>query len=453
MVSLKDIGTPASPYYSPYGAGAGYKARQDNNNKHGNLGILVTAFLAILATGGPTYSFGVYASTLKVNLQLTQSQLDTLGAASFAAGFVSWIPGLCVDAWGSRAALLVGGLGQSVGLWMYWIVARFGYHVLPPASWIPILCTMSVIIFTANNLVIGGVFKAIVTACGLGTKGKAVGAGKAYLGLGAGVFSCVFRTLHALGFLPSDLDFLAMSAVLAVAAIAVPAMLGLPKSVDGISDVSTGRHYNILYTGLFFLALTVVGQSAMFMLRPNPTNVDIEITSEPNWFPEWMHGVLIIFLWLGPIFALYLVPTTLSRKETALDHSTRRQKARQDLHNHEDDDENHRVVKTSITGASRPTSKVNAQTRLLLSPARPKKSYNATNNNSHSNNDLENASFLPPLVQQESFLTERDQEEFVEICETPQPVKDRNLVEMLQTVEAWLFLLSSTTLVGSVSFY
>ena len=87
-----------------------------------------------MANGSPTYSFGVYAATLKANLGLSQSQLDTLGAASFAAGVVSWIPGLCVDAWGARTGLVVGGLGQSVLFACYWIVARFAYLGLPESS-------------------------------------------------------------------------------------------------------------------------------------------------------------------------------------------------------------------------------------------------------------------------------------------------------------------------------
>jgi len=191
------LDTPASPFYSPKAIGSHLLQHLDASaNALSNIPILVTAFLAILSTGGPTYSFGVYAATLKSTFDLSQSQLETLGSASFAAGFISWIPGLCVDVWGSKTALIVGGSLQSCGLLSYWLCTRWWADAeeIPTILVVPLLAFLSVLIFSSNNLVIGGVFKSIVVSCGLGTKGKAVGAAKAYLGLGAGVFSCLFKS-------------------------------------------------------------------------------------------------------------------------------------------------------------------------------------------------------------------------------------------------------------------
>eukprot|EP00977_Amphora_coffeiformis_P012520 scaffold3079_cov174-Amphora_coffeaeformis.AAC.31 len=402
MTTMIYIGTPASPYYSPFPGGHPVNFRRSESLS--NIGALVTAFLAILATGGPTYSFGVYAATLKTTLDLTQGQIETLGAASFAAGLISWIPGLAVDAWGPRQALLVGGAGQCIGFVLYWIVARFAYITLPSALWVPILSCLSVLAFTSNNLVIGGVFKSLVVSCELGTKGKAVGAGKAFLGLGAGVYSCVFKIVQNTAGLPSDLDFLAMSSVLAVISIMLPAALGLPskKNVEkyGVWDDSTSQHYTLLYTGLFCLSMVVVGTSAVAFLFPG-SNAE----SQRSQCPEWLRGVLIVFLWVGPVLGLFLVPTKRhldSSRKARINQSIHRQRAR---------------------AAADATPVISERTKL----------------------------FLPPVATFDSKpneLTERE-EDFIEICETPKSVQDRNLVQMLQTVEAWLLLLSATILVGS----
>ena len=414
------IAPPASPYYSPR-----HRPQSLNESRSSaipNVPILVAAFLSILATGGPTYSFGVYSATLKEDLSLTQGQLDTLGAASFAAGLISWVPGLFVDAWGSRLALIVGGLIQSIGLLGYWIVTRFAYALLPTGLLIPVLSSLSVVIFTSNNLVIGGVFKAIVVSCELGTKGKAVGAGKAYLGLGAGVFSCLFRALRQVWTKASDLDFLAMSACLAIGAIVFPAWLALPTRLAvekrGTRDDSTATHYTVLYAGLFVLASVVVGSSASFLFRPlqeegttsfvNDQGEEEEDTttndgSTTRIVPEWLHGVLVLALWVGPVTGLLLLPTKESSKL------------------------NLKIYRRSQSAARRKIRK-----DMELDEAPPDERMRLVDFTSYSTEpSFEDEDNEPP-------------------CETPQQVTDLGLTEMLQTVPAWLFLGASTILVGSV---
>ena len=413
------IATPASPYYSPR-----HRPLSLNGSRSSaipNVPILVAAFLSILATGGPTYSFGVYSATLKDNLSLTQGQLDTLGAASFAAGLISWVPGLFVDSWGSRTALIVGGLIQSIGLLGYWVVSRFAYRLLPTGLLIPALSLLSVVIFTSNNLVIGGVFKAIVVSCELGTKGKAVGAGKAYLGLGAGVFSCLFRALRQVWTTASDLDFLAMSACLAVGAIALPAWLALPTQLAvekrGTRDDSTPTHYTVLYAGLFVLASVVVGSSASFLFRPLPEAGDTSFANDQGleaeettndgsttgMVPEWLHGVLVLALWVGPVTGLLLLPTKESSKLNQKSYRRSESAARQKI-----------------------------RKAMELDEAPPDERMRLVDFTSYSTDP--------------SF----DDEVNEASCETPQQVTDLGLTEMLQTIPAWLFLGASIILVGSV---
>ena len=440
MVKI-NISTPASPYYSP-SIGRLRSASLDDTEPDGslsNISILVTAFLAILATGGPTYSFGVYANSLKTQLSLTQSQLDTLGAASFAAGLISWIPGLCVDSWGSRKALIVGGLLQSLGLILYWAVARYLFEYLPPQTWIPTLSTLSVLIFTSNNLVIGGVFKSMVVSVGLGNKGKAVGAGKAYLGLGAGVFSCVFRSLHH-SILPSDLDFLVMCSVVALIFITGPAVFGLPTKEaaekSGMKDESSQLHYNVLYGGLAVLALLVVGQSAMLMLKPLPKDgAAIEDgTDQESFMPDWAQFLLLVLFWVGPVFGLFLVPTqskqSLQKKLRMA--QKRGQEARKEARRQ------HLEGTPELTTRKQYTEKSHLldKNKVVPNPTLTAKKKTSSLHN------IEQGQLLSPLTGQSDEAPE-------EICETPQPVEDLTLTEMLRTFRAWLFLASATVLVGS----
>ena len=404
------IATPASPYYSPRQR-LTPNVTGSKSSSIPNIPILVAAFLSILATGGPTYSFGVYASTLKDNFSLSQAQLDTLGASSFAAGLISWIPGLCVDAWGSRRALIVGGLFQSLGLLAYWTVARFACEILSPASSVPTLSFISVVIFTSNNLVIGGVFKAIVVSCELGTKGKAVGAGKAYLGLGAGVYSCLFRALRQY-WTASDLDFLAMSACLAIVTIAAPTWLVMPKQSEikkrGTRDDSTSTHYTVLYSGILLLAMVVVGTSASFMFQPIGADHDVVSDAEiqaHHKSSEWIHGVVVLALWIGPIVGLLGLPTKASsqfnKMSSRFSQSAARRKIRKAM---EVDDE---------------APPVDERSRLV---------------------DISSYKIGPTL----------EDENDASLQETPQPVADLTLSEMLQTAPSWLLLGACAILVGSV---
>ena len=178
-----------------------------------NIPVLVVAFSAALATGGPTYAFGLYAATLKSTLALSQSQLNMISSATFCAGVLSWIPGMCVDKWGCKRAMIVGGMIQSVALSSYWVAAtKFAVYETSSSITVPVLSLLGVVIFMSNSLVVGSVFKILVATCGKGTRGSAVGVAKGFCGLGSGVYSCLFDALRTPQ--TSDLDFLLMASVL-----------------------------------------------------------------------------------------------------------------------------------------------------------------------------------------------------------------------------------------------
>ena len=88
-----------------------------------NLPLLAACYLAALTTGATTYAFSFYSSALKASLHLSQNQLDTLCSATFAAGIMSWLPDMAVDAWGTRRALALGGTSNAAMLVCYWLLA------------------------------------------------------------------------------------------------------------------------------------------------------------------------------------------------------------------------------------------------------------------------------------------------------------------------------------------
>jgi MFS family permease len=276
--------------------------------RNSSVSILVCAFLAALATGGPTYAFGIYGSTLKATLHLSQSELDTISSANFCAGLFSALPGLCVDRWGPKIAMATGGILQSAALVSYWVAARmFAEMEVSHGILIACLSTLGIVLFLANSLVIGSVFKAIVVSCGSGSKGMAVGAAKGYVGLGAGVYSCLFDSLRQRD--ESDLDFLLMASVFAALSITLPAVVLLPgkEELSTIRDVSTPLHFRSIYSGLLVLALFVAGTSAIFLFEPLPENAS-ENNVEAKESTNYGRASLLLLAWFGPIHLLLFLP-------------------------------------------------------------------------------------------------------------------------------------------------
>ena len=147
-----------------------------------NIPRVCCAILAAITTGGTTYAFGMYGGTLKKELHLTQSQLDTISAVFFSAGLLSFIPGACVDWFGPRLGISVGGMAGAVCLMLFWLVSTQRFPSLlsndDPAFVVTVLSILNIGIFLSCALVTGSVFKVISCQCGPGSKGSCVGVAK-----------------------------------------------------------------------------------------------------------------------------------------------------------------------------------------------------------------------------------------------------------------------------------
>jgi len=273
--------------------------------KQTNLPLLSACYMAALTTGATTYAFSFYSNALKSSLHLSQNQLDTLSSAIFCAGILSWMPGMVVDSFGARFAIIVGGIGNSVHLTCYWMIVTERWKISNMNVLMFLLSVLGVLIFVGCALVTGSVFKVIVESCGKGTKGKAVGCAKGYVGVGSGVYVCLFSALFgssgsggaaggpaaalmttmmmplpslslSSAFIASDvpqnpelnsLNFLIMAAVLSFLAAVLPALCLLPKQTSRASPFKNRRdgtrsvHFRVIYAGLILLGVWVIGTS------------------------------------------------------------------------------------------------------------------------------------------------------------------------------------------------
>jgi len=308
-----------------------------------NVPLLVAAFLASLTTGGTTYGFGIYGAALKHTLALSETELDTISSANFCAGLLSGLPGMCSDRFGPRCALSSGGISGAVSLLLYWAVAK---QIIPVdrSFLVPVLCALGVMVFMSSSLVTGAVFKLIVSTCGPGTKGSAVGAAKGYVGLGAGAYAILFQSLRGNGLLESDLDFLPMAAFCTLFAVTLPSLCLLPSKQDfdagPTTDLSTSTHFRTLYLGLVALAILVLGNSL----------VSLFFKSDDDVGPDYFMAAVILFVWFGPIIGLLCLPdsthTALPTEEFGLVplNEGRRRFRDEPSSSYDDEDEDDQVV-------------------------------------------------------------------------------------------------------------
>jgi hypothetical protein len=269
--------------------------------------------LAALSTGAPTYAFGLYGATLKRTLHLTQSELNTVSSANFCAGLLSWIPGLCVDRWGEKKAICIGGSMQSIMLISYWYAAKELERTnADSVVSVIVLSCLGFILFMSNSLVIGSLFKAIVISCDSG-KGAAVGAAKGFVGLGSGVYAMLFDAVRSPDM--SDLGFLPMASIMALLFIVLPSALLLPSKENQchIVEVASARHFRIVYLGLFLLGILVVGTSVVFLFEPVPDDSSALPSSDE---PSLLRACLILAVWLGPIMSIFFLPQCDAQKES-----------------------------------------------------------------------------------------------------------------------------------------
>ncbi len=362
-----------------------------------NIPRVTCALLASITTGGVSYAFGLYGNALKKTLHLTQGQLETISSATFCAGLFSWIPGLFVDRFGTRAGISVGGLTGAGSLLLYWAVAK-QYIVMNVDLVVTVLSGLSMAIFLSCALITGSVFKIISCSCEAGTKGSAVGLAKGYVGLGSGAYACLFQAIR--GPSTSDLDFLPMCAMMFLCAAAIPSFLALPKRAAErrkVPDVLTPLHFQCLFGSILLLAILIVGSSLIELARTSGTRK-----------ANYPLAVLILVVWLSPIAAQIYLPQR-SQDGSVIEMAREEQDS---LLRNEEDAINENVV----LQAQERTSKVVAE------QLPPDETENA---------DALEAPEVRRLHRQSSTLGGH-----------------KNLFQMLQSYPAWLLLWTTTILVG-----
>jgi len=304
-----------------------------------NIPSLTVAFSSAATTGGTSYAFGLYAAALKRQLHLTQGELDSISTAFFVAGLFSWLPGLCSDKFGTRFALTTGGVTGATTLLLYWAVAR-QFIPLQHGWLVLVLSSLGVGTFLSCAMVTGAVFKIIVATAGPGLKGSAVGAAKGYVGLGAGLYACIFEAIR--GPETSDLDFLPMAATLFLCCATLPGLILLPSKSAmercTVQDEATPKHVRILYLSLAAMAVLIVANSMLNLYETahhtsqaasGSTNVVSSMTAndgadnqeEPVILAEhdlmtqgttkrsnWLLGLFLLSIWVGPIASLLFLP-------------------------------------------------------------------------------------------------------------------------------------------------
>ena len=102
---------------------------------------------------------------------------------------------MMVDICGARLAMALGGMMNVCTLSMYWMIATERWKIHDLELLLVVLSSLGVLTFVGCALVTGSVFKVIVESCGSGTKGQAVGCAKGYVGVGSGVYVCLFGAL------------------------------------------------------------------------------------------------------------------------------------------------------------------------------------------------------------------------------------------------------------------
>lgn len=275
--------------------------------RQSNIPSLTAAFLASLATGGNTYAFGIYGAELKHSLGISQSQLDTISTAFFFAGLLSGIPGMCVDIWGPKRSFIFSGIFSSFFLMLYWLVAKKIVE-LPELLLVPVLSILAIMSFTSNSLAIGALFKTIVVTAGPGNTGTAVGAAKGFLGLGSGLYACLFSYWKQPN--QSNIDFLLMAAVLAIVCFTLPAYILMPADTPApvYVDETKPLHFRTIYLTLVTMIVMVVGH-VVWDLYAATQGLLIR-----HYGPNYSKLAFLLLVWWVPMLSLLILP----RREVAV---------------------------------------------------------------------------------------------------------------------------------------
>lgn len=386
-----------------------------------NIHQLTCAFLAALTTGGTTYAFGLYGDALKKSLHLSQPQLDTISTANFCAGLFSWIPGLVVDKMGVRTGLVSGGILGSVSLCLYWGVATQFFQV---ERWmlVPTLSALGVLIFLSCAFITGSVFKIIVSTCGPGSKGTAVGAAKGYVGLGAGVYASMFESLQTPK--ESDLDFLPMAALFFLVCVTIPSLCLMPShetiQTTTFQDESTPLHFRCLYLSLGAMATLIIGQAIAELMEGEETEKGGSGQNIPV-------ALFLVTIWLGPILGLQCLPT---KSSLPVPEPT-------DLEEEEGESLLHEVSEDNNNNTGAPTQRESIGDISLQ----------RLSSGGNANNDDDDFLRVPGSEEEENEFTLDTNDE--QSTNDDEEIVDKTLCQMLRTPSALLMLWTTTILVGA----
>ena len=491
-------------------AGASSSSSSTTTTTISNIPSLTVAFSSAATTGGTSYAFGLYAAALKRNLHLTQGELDSISTAFFVAGLFSWLPGLCSDRFGTRFAMTTGGITGATSLLLYWAVARQFLPIAHHGVLVAVLSALGVGTFLSCAMVTGAVFKIIVATAGPGVKGSAVGAAKGYVGLGAGLYACIFEAIR--GPHTSDLDFLPMAAVLFLGCATLPGFLLLPSQATlarcTVQDEATPRHVRILYGSLATMAVLIVANSMLNLYESSSaasleqhhasqaasgsTNLVVsalaaandsgddeddetlavhELLLEKNnsatsvQHSNFALGFLLLSIWLAPIATLMFLPRekrSYSADGVILlpDHDDVNDNVG-DGGRLQDDDESDNIEmeateerRVRMTRRRKSGSKDEEDPLAAVKSKNTKKAEDQLNSSASSstssNKKEEERGLLSVQDGDDSELPEHHPSERSEPSEQPVEVEaNLNLYEMLQTRSALLMLWTTTVLVGA----
>lgn len=455
--------------------------------RRSNIPSLVAALSASLTTGGTTYAFGLYGNDLKKSLSLTASEVDTISTAFFVAGLFSFLPGLSADKFGTRRSIATGGITGAIALLTYWAVAKRTIAV-ERSHLVPVLSGLGISIFLSCALITGSVFKIIVTCCGPGSKGSAVGAAKGFVGLGSGVYACIFRAIRVPQ--QSNLDFLPLAAFFAIVSATLPALCLLPSKVsvdrDVFRDDATPRHFRTLYWSLGVLAVLIVWSSLADLSHrhahadngsssPDHPDDGNDNGHDPRSSRrQWPLAMLLVTVWLGPIASLLVHPRRqrLPGSDPCDENEDNNDDAVATIEGMDNENDKEVVVGAGTGGsgtvgvkddleAHRAARDGNRPHRGELpvrrgspdfSPSRVGRSRSpATPEHLEDHNDNDPSSVavaegqsLLHLEQEPTSLTSFESHDGAEPHE-----QNSNLLQLLQTPSAWLLLWTTTVLVGA----
>eukprot|EP00567_Pseudictyota_dubia_P002418 CAMPEP_0197466756 /NCGR_PEP_ID=MMETSP1175-20131217/65217_1 /TAXON_ID=1003142 /ORGANISM="Triceratium dubium, Strain CCMP147" /LENGTH=476 /DNA_ID=CAMNT_0043002809 /DNA_START=153 /DNA_END=1583 /DNA_ORIENTATION=- len=269
---------------------------------------------------------------------------------------------------------------------IYWTIAR---QFVLITHIVPVLSALAVWICLSCGLIIGSIFKLTLICGGTGTRGSAVGVAKGFVGLGSGVYACIFQALQTTG--ESALDFLPVIAFFFIVCTTLPASILLPTKDKAdtciIKSESTPLHFRTMYVSLLLLGTVIVGTSLIELLNENDT-------SEGRRERDYKKVLMILAIWLGPIASLLFLP---------------RQQ------------EGHLLMNSESIPVA---------------------------NNIHNDEILPPDEALRTEGEKKALLSKHQQSYMPKASFVEEP-KDLNLLQMLQTPSAWLMLWTTSILVGS----